>query len=131
MTYAGDLTPAEAHDMLMADSTAVLVDVRTAAEWTFVGRPVVDGARFVEWTSWPTGAPNPAFVADAGNGLDPDTPIVLLCRSGVRSVAAAHALTAAGHSAVYNVLEGFEGDHDADDHRTGGWKGAGLPWTQR
>ena len=131
MTYAGDLTPAEAHDMLMADPSAVLVDVRTAAEWTFVGRPVVDGARFVEWTSWPTGAPNPAFVQDAGDGLDPDTPIVLLCRSGVRSVTAAHELTAAGHTAVYNVLEGFEGDHDANGHRQGGWKGADLPWTQR
>lgn len=131
MTYSGDLTPSEAHAMLMADPAAVLIDVRTEAEWTFVGRPVVDGLRLVEWTSWPTGQRNPRFVHDAGAGLDADTPVILLCRSGVRSVAAAHELTAAGHTAVFNVLEGFEGDHDADGHRAGGWKAAGLPWTQR
>ncbi|MEM9132915.1 MAG: rhodanese-like domain-containing protein [Actinomycetota bacterium] len=130
MTYAGDLTPQEAFDMLAADTAAVLVDVRTEAEWTFVGVPSVQGTRFVEWTSWPSGRPNPEFVAQAGGGLDPGQPIICLCRSGVRSIAAANALTAAGHQAVYNVLDGFEGGHDAEGHRTGGWRGAGLPWAQ-
>ncbi|MEM8925805.1 MAG: rhodanese-like domain-containing protein [Actinomycetota bacterium] len=127
MSYAGDLTPQQAHALLLEQPGAVLVDVRSEAEWTFVGVPRVPGTRFVEWTSWPTGAPNPEFVAQATDGVEPGTPIVCLCRSGVRSMAAASALTRAGHTA-YNVLEGFEGDHNADGRRDGGWRGAGLPW---
>ncbi len=130
MTYAGDLTPQQAYDLLRERSDAVLVDVRTEAEWTFVGVPAMDGARFVEWTQWPSGAANPDFVAQASEGVDPGTPILCLCRSGVRSMAAADALTAAGHTA-YNIVDGFEGNHNADGHRDGGWRGAGLPWVHR
>lgn len=130
MSYAGDLTPQQAFDMLAEQPDAVLVDVRTEAEWTFVGVPSLPGVRFVEWTQWPTGAANADFVAEAAQGLEPSQPIICLCRSGVRSVAAAQALTAAGHQAAYNVLDGFEGSHDANGHRTGGWRGAGLPWAQ-
>ncbi|MEL7155733.1 MAG: rhodanese-like domain-containing protein [Actinomycetota bacterium] len=129
MSYAGDLTPQEAHAMLSEQPEAILVDVRTEAEWTFVGVPTVPGVRFVEWTTWPSGAANPAFVDEAADSVVPGRPIICLCRSGVRSVAAAQALTAAGHQA-YNVLDGFEGSHDANGHRTGGWRGAGLPWAQ-
>lgn len=130
MTYAGDLTPAEAHALLLERPNAVLIDVRTMAEWTWVGVPAVAGTRFVEWSRWPQGAQNPDFTAQAGEGIDTDQPVLMLCRSGGRSAAAAHALTEAGFSEVYNISGGFEGDVDADGHRTGGWRGAGLPWQQ-
>ena len=73
-------------------------------------------------------AKNENFVSDVAGGLTPDQPIVVICRSGARSAAGASALTAAGFTEVYNVDDGFEGDPDADSHRTGGWRGAGLPW---
>ncbi|MFT7476357.1 MAG: rhodanese-related sulfurtransferase [Verrucomicrobiales bacterium] len=130
MTYAGDLTPSEAHALLVERTNAVLVDCRTQAEWTFVGTPNVAGARFVEWTQWPAGAPNENFVSDVAGGLEATQPIVVICRTGGRSAAAAVALTEAGFSEVYNVLDGFEGHPDAEGHRTGGWRGAGLPWHQ-
>lgn len=131
MSYAGDLTPPQAHELLRAQPNAVLVDCRTNAEWAFVGVPAVDGTRFVEWTRFPDGSRNPDFVARVSDGLEADQPLVILCRSGGRSVAAAHELTSAGFSEVYNVLEGFEGDVDASGHRSGGWRGAGLPWLQK
>ena len=131
MSYAGDLSPSEAYELLLARPNAVLVDCRTNAEWAFVGVPAVAGTRFVEWTRFPDGSPNPDFVTQAGDGLEADQPVVLLCRSGARSAAAAHALTGAGFSEVYNVLDGFEGDVDAAGHRSGGWRGAGLPWQQK
>jgi rhodanese-related sulfurtransferase len=130
MTYAGDLTPLDAHALLLERPNAVLVDCRTKAEWSFVGVPAITGTRFIEWTTWPDGSRNPEFVAAAGEGVDPDQPVLMLCRSGGRSAAAAHALTAEGFTEVYNVLEGFEGDVDAAGHRAGGWRGAGLPWQQ-
>lgn len=130
MTYAGDLTPNEAHELLLARPNAVLIDVRTMAEWTWVGVPAIAGAKFVEWNRWPQGGQNPDFVAQAAEGIEPDQPVLMLCRSGGRSAAAAHALTAAGYLEVYNIAGGFEGDVDADGHRTGGWRGAGLPWQQ-
>ena len=130
MSYAGDLTPSDAHDLLQENSTAVLIDCRTNAEWTWVGVPAVAGARFVEWSQWPGGTQNPEFTSQASEGLNPDQPVLMLCRSGGRSMAAAHALTAAGFTEVYNILGGFEGGVDAEGHRTGGWRGAGLPWQQ-
>ena len=85
--------------------------------------------------SYPSGRPNPQFLKQLGElGLEPGDgrPIVFLCRSGVRSVAAANAATAAGLGPAYNVLEGFEGDVGADGHRGhSGWRAAGLPWRQR
>ena len=130
MTYAGDLTPVDAHNMLLEQPHAVLIDCRTKAEWSFVGVPDIADTRLVEWTTWPTGASNADFVAEATAGLEPDQPIVLLCRSGGRSAAAGHSLAAAGFTQVFNVLEGFEGDLDANGQRRGGWRGAGLPWRQ-
>jgi rhodanese-related sulfurtransferase len=130
MSYTGDLTPSEAHALLVERTNAVLVDCRTQAEWTFVGTPNIDGARFVEWTQWPAGTANENFVSDVAGGLEAAQPIVVICRTGGRSAAAAVALTGAGFSEVYNVLDGFEGHPDADGHRTGGWRGAGLPWHQ-
>lgn len=136
--YAGDLTPQEAWDLLAGDAGAVLVDVRTTAEWRFVGVPDVSALDrdtvLVEWVSFPAGSRNPAFVDElARAGLQPGDgrPVVFLCRSGRRSIGAATVATAAGFGPAYNVLEGFEGDLDADGHRGGhGWRAAGLPWRQ-
>ncbi|MBR7744052.1 rhodanese-like domain-containing protein [Phycicoccus sp. BSK3Z-2] len=136
MSYAGDVSPTEAYDAVTGPDEALLVDVRTEAEWTFVGVPDLSGsgrqAAFVEWNRWPGGAPNEGFVDEVrAAGLEPGRPVYLLCRSGVRSLAAAEALTAAGLGPAYNVTDGFEGPHDPAHHRTlGGWKNAGLPWRQ-
>jgi rhodanese-related sulfurtransferase len=133
MPYAGDLTPQQAFDLLESDDRALLVDVRTDAEWRYVGIPDL-GARqaLVEWITYPSGRPNPQFLDQlAETGLEPGDgrTVVFLCRSGARSIAAAEAATAAGFGPSYNVLEGFEGDIGADGQRGHtGWKAAGLPW---
>ena len=126
--YAGDVTPAQAWDWVQSGQ-AVLVDVRTDAEREWVGS--VPGAVPLAWKQWPGMAPNPAF--DAGvQAAAQGSKVVLLCRSGVRSVAAARRATELGVEA-YNILEGFEGDADGDQHRgrTGGWRMRGLPWQQK
>lgn len=136
MSYAGDLTPEQAWELLKSDADAVLVDVRTQAEWAFVGVPDTAelGKRplFAEWSSLGAG-PNPAaFVETVTAQVDPGAPIVLLCRSGQRSAAAAHALTAAGYGPAYNVVDGFEGPVDGEGHRgASGWRAEGLPWRQQ
>ena len=135
MTYAGDVTPTEAYAAVTGSDDAVLVDVRTRAEWAYVGVPQLDSQRrplFVEWQRYPDGSVNDAFVDELrAAGVGEGTSIYFVCRSGVRSIAAAEAATAAGLGPAYNVLEGFEGPHDADGHRTvAGWKVAGLPWKQ-
>ena len=136
MSYAGDVTPAEAWEAHSDDPAAVLVDVRTTAEWSYVGLPDLSALGkdvvLVEWQTYPTGAVNDDFVAElSAAGIDEQAPVYFLCRSGVRSVAAAEAATAAGWSRSHNVSEGFEGPHDPEQHRTlSGWKVAGLPWVQ-
>jgi rhodanese-related sulfurtransferase len=136
MTYAGDLGPAEAYELLERDPDAVLVDVRTRAEWAYVGLPDLSGLGKavvrVEWSRYPDGARNAAFLDElAAAGVDRDRPVVFLCRSGVRSGAAAEAATGAGYGRAYNVAEGFEGPLDGDGHRgSRGWRAAGLPWRQ-
>ena len=136
--YAGDLSPAQAWDLLAGEDRAVLVDVRTEAEWRYVGVPDVGGlgrvAALVEWVGYPSGAVNPNFLAqlaEAGLAVGDGRPVVFLCRSGVRSIAAANTATAAGFGPAYNIVGGFEGDLDAAAHRGGsGWRAAGLPWKQ-
>ncbi|MEO7268891.1 MAG: rhodanese-like domain-containing protein [Knoellia sp.] len=135
MSYAGDVTPSEAFAAVSQDEDAVLVDVRTRAEWSYVGVPQVDSAHetiLVEWQRYPEGSINDSFVEELrAAGVGDGTPIYFVCRSGVRSIAAAEAATAAGLGPAYNVLEGFEGPHDSEGHRTvAGWKVAGLPWKQ-
>ncbi|MFL0577786.1 rhodanese-like domain-containing protein [Dietzia sp. 179-F 9C3 NHS] len=134
--YAGDLDPQQAWDMLAADPSAVLVDVRTSAEWQWVGGADLSslGKRTVgiEWMR-SSGEPNGAFVDQLGEaGVGPDTPVLFLCRSGGRSAAAARAATAAGLGPAYNIAGGFEGDPDAEGHRgtVNGWKVDGLAWRQ-
>ena len=148
--YAGDIEPKEAWRLMREG--ALLVDVRTPAEWSFVGTvdhtgtPEAEdaGAGHVEqepvllpWQDYPSMSVNTAFadqleVELARRGLGPDTPLAFLCRSGVRSLAAARAMTARGYSRSYNIAGGFEGDRDTYGHRgrVNGWKVAGLPWRQ-
>ncbi len=135
--YAGDISPKQAWAMLAEEPDAVLVDVRTDAEWTYVGLPDLNsiGKRTmgVMWQSYPDMAVNAGFVDDIRKvGPPPDAAVLLLCRSGVRSKAAAIALTAAGFRRCYNIDGGFEGPCDARGHRGGaaGWKADGLPWEQ-
>ena len=135
--YRGDIDVTEAWRRLGEDPAAVLIDVRTRAEWQYVGLPDLSplGKEVVpiEWKRYPDNAPNSGFVAEVfGRALAADTPILLICRSGQRSRDAAIALTAADFENCTNVDSGFEGPLDADGHRgaAGGWKAAGLPWRQ-
>lgn len=130
MSYAGDLSPQDAWSKL--EQGAVLVDVRTEGEWAHIGIPDTKATEndplFIQWT-FPGGIPNPDFINQLKLQAPEDTAVelVFLCRSGVRSVAAAIAATQAGFTA-YNVLEGFEGEPDRWGERTvNGWKNRGLP----
>ena len=126
--YAGALLPAEAHKLMQGG--AALVDVRTRPEILYVGR--VPGALMVEWQTYPGNLPNPEFLAELAAAVPKDQPVMFICRSGNRSHIAAEVATRAGWKEAYNVLEGFEGDKDAEQHRgtVGGWRKAGLPWIQ-
>jgi rhodanese-related sulfurtransferase len=132
-----DVDPQQAYAALSANPDAQLVDVRTEAEWSYVGLPDLAelGKRvlLVQWQSFPTGAPNLQFIEQLGaSGLTRQHVIYFICRSGVRSLAAAEAAEQAGYRITYNVADGFEGPPDARGHRggTAGWKAAGLPWRQ-
>ena len=129
LSYAGALTPREAHRVHEA-GTAALVDVRTLPEWQYVGH--VPNSLLIEWRRFRETQSNPAFLADLCATFDTDDTILLLCRSGVRSHHAAEAASRVGFRRVYNILEGFEGDLDSERRRglLGGWRNAGLPWTQ-
>ncbi|WP_043006858.1 rhodanese-like domain-containing protein [Comamonas testosteroni] len=126
--YAGDVPPELAWQWLQAGE-AVLVDVRTDAEREWVGK--VPGAVAVAWKQWPGMAANPNFDTELRAAVPEGRKVVLLCRSGVRSVAAAQRAAGLGIEA-YNILEGFEGDVDASGQRgrLGGWRKRGLPWHQ-
>jgi len=128
LSYAGALLPAEAHELMKAG--AKLVDVRTQPELLYVGR--IPGAVTVEWQTYPGNRPNPEFIGELATATKKDEPVMFICRSGVRSHSAAEAAMRAGWHETYNVLEGFEGDKNAAGQRgsVGGWRKAGLPWTQ-
>jgi len=139
-SYAGDVSPRGAWSQLAEDRGALLIDVRTEAEWNFVGIPDLSSlekkALLVEWQHFPS-APNTAFELQAKAALEragyrKGAPVFFLCRSGARSRAAAIALTAEGYGPCFNISEGFEGALDAGGHRgvQGGWKASGLPWVQ-
>lgn len=135
--YAGDIKPKQAWDILQEDPDACLVDVRTEAEWRYVGLPdlgeIGKKTHCVGWQFFPDNQRNERFVEDVSAlGVRPDQTVLLICRSGQRSRHAAIALTSAGYKTCYNVAEGFEGDKDGAGHRgtVGGWKVAGLPWGQ-
>jgi rhodanese-related sulfurtransferase len=135
------VTPEEAWQSLASEPVAALVDVRTIAEWNYVGLPDLSSLRApllrVEWQSYPSGTVNASFVdaleeALRSSGVAKDSPLFFICRSGARSASAAAAMTAAGYSRCYNVAGGFEGGRDGQGHRgtVEGWKAADLPWVQ-
>ena len=128
LPYAGALTPKEANEVWQLAPGAKLVDVRTRAEWDWVGR--IPGAEEIEWMSYPSNQANTHFLAQLKQQVDPEALVMFICRSGARLDKAASLAREAGYSAAYNVLEGFEGDKDANGHRgkTGGWRHSGLPW---
>lgn len=140
-SYAGDKSASETYEELAANPSATLVDVRTRAEWTFVGIPDIRGLDrepvLLEWQPF-GGQPSPSdFAAALGNelekrGVAKDAPLYFLCRSGARSLSAAVVMTQAGYQTCFNVTDGFEGPLDAGGHRgvVGGWKQSGLPWIQ-
>ncbi len=135
--YAGDVTSLQAWDILKEDAGAVLVDVRTTAEWQFVGLPDLRslgrGPACVPWQVYPDMAVNPEFASQvAAQGVARDATVLLLCRSGQRSRNAAIALTELGFKRCFNIADGFEGplDDDRQRGRQSGWKAAGLPWFQ-
>lgn len=127
---------------LKADPKAVLIDVRTRAEWNFVGTPdlseVGRSPVLVEWQSFPEGSLNATFLDQLATKLEElgaghETELFFICRSGVRSRHAASAAAGAAYKKCHNVAEGFEGPLDPGNHRRGhsaGWKAAGLPWRQ-
>ncbi|PHV11401.1 rhodanese-like domain-containing protein [Chitinimonas sp. BJB300] len=130
LPYSGALTPDEAHALIATMPNARLVDVRTHAEWQFVGTP--EKAIKVEWKSWPGMTPNPNFLEQLKHQVDAEHALFFLCRTGARSHEAAVMAAAHGFSECYNILEGFEGEPNEAGQRgqTNGWKGRGLPWSQ-
>ena len=138
--YAGDITPEAAWALLTENPEAVLVDVRTSAEWKWVGVPdLTELGRDVVYIEWvrSNGERNEQFLEElAAAGVtgpsDGDSrPVVFLCRSGNRSIGSAELATEAGITPSYNVLDGFEGNLDENKHRGGvGWRAIGLPWRQ-
>ncbi|MBY0575942.1 MAG: rhodanese-like domain-containing protein [Gallionellaceae bacterium] len=130
LPYEGALFPDEAYEILQSAPGAKLVDVRSRAELDWVGR--VPGAVEIEWLTYPGMKPNPSFLSQLEQQVEKEALVLFMCRSGARANAAAIAATQAGYTGCYNVLEGFEGEKDSDEHRntTGGWRAAGLPWEQ-
>ena len=128
LSYAGALTPAEAWEIWQLAPGARLIDVRTRAEWHWIGR--IPGAVEIEWENYPEKQANVDFLQQLKQQVDGEALLMFLCRSGIRSHRAASLVSGAGFTACYNILEGFEGDVDANGQRgkTGGWRHAGLPW---
>lgn len=132
LAYAGAVSPAEAFELLQLDPRARLVDVRTRAELDWVGRPVIGDGQYahIEWTRYPGGVPNVEFLAQLREAVEPDAPVLFLCRSAARSKLAAVEAAKVGYTRAYDLLEGFEGDKDSRGHRktVTGWCFRGLPW---
>ncbi|SFR33648.1 rhodanese-like domain-containing protein [Litoreibacter janthinus] len=138
-----ELLPTQAWGLLESNPNAVLIDVRTKAEWSFVGKPDLStlnrSVLEIEWSRYPDMSVNPRFVEEMIEAFEDSTPtqVLFICRSGARSMSAARAVqeSLAGEMHrfdLFNVAEGFEGDLDSKKHRGGlnGWKAHGLPWRQ-
>jgi len=126
-----NINPKQAWDLLQQNNKAVMVDVRTKIEHAFVGHPV--DALHVAWKEAPDWQVNPNFVAEVEKLVpDKNVPVLLLCRSGQRSLDAAKALEEAGFQRLINIVDGFEGPLDQHNHRgnIGGWRFDKLPWAQ-
>ena len=127
--YAGDISPAEAWQQA-STGQATIVDVRTGEEWYWVGR--VPGAEHIEWAIGRQQQRNEKFLPELQARVPLERRVLFLCRSGVRSLVAARAASAAGYSSAWNIVGGFEGPLDEHKHRgsVAGWQAAGLPWEQ-
>jgi len=132
-----EISPAEAFKMLNENNRNILVDIRSSMEYLFVGHPV--GSTHIAWIDEPDWTINPQFVTEIrklllGGNSDGNntTSIILICRSGKRSLEAGRALIGAGIENIYHIDEGFEGERDENYHRSslGGWRFRGLPWEQ-
>lgn len=126
-----NLNPKQCWQLLQDDPSAIMVDVRTAIEHSFIGHP--PGAVHIAWKEFPGMQLNTSFVDQVKAAApDKEAPVLLLCRSGQRSLAAAQALEAEGYQHLVNIVEGFEGPLDENKHRgnLGGWRYHGLPWEQ-
>jgi rhodanese-related sulfurtransferase len=139
--YAGDLLAIDAYALLEGDSSSVLIDVRTQAEWTYVGTPNLrtlgKTLLLLEWQSYPSMAVDAEFASRLeamlqSGRVERGAPLIFLCRSGARSRQAAISMTSAGWGPCFNVSDGFEGPLDGSLRRGGvsGWKAGGLPWSQ-
>ena len=133
-----NVSPRQAWEALGTDPKAQMVDVRTDAEWAYVGLPDLTETGkqpvLIPWQQFPSMQVNEGFVEQLREaGFKPEHRIYFLCRSGVRSVAAANAAIEAGFPHAYNVVDGFEGPPDVEGHRgaLAGWKAEELPWRQR
>ena len=128
VAYTGDVTPVEAY-RLFSEFGAKIIDVRSAMEYDYIGR--IPGSSLVVWKHLPSGEMNDNFLPQLQERAAPDDVVLFLCRSGVRSQAAAAAATRAGYQHAYNILEGFEGDLNTQQRRGDtGWRKAGVPWIQ-
>lgn len=139
--YAGDMLSADAYALLSGELTATLIDVRTAAEWAYVGVPDLrllgKAPLFLEWQRFPSMQVDERFIVRLSamletGGVGRGAPLVFICRSGVRSRHAAVAMSSAGWAPCFNVSDGFEGPLDPWRHRgaIAGWRAVGLPWAQ-
>ena len=133
-----NVTPTQVWDVLRTDREAQVIDVRTDAEWAYVGLPDLTAAGkqpvLIPWQLFPSMQVNADFTDQMTQaGLTPSHKLYFLCRSGVRSLAAAQAAQAAGFPHAYNIVDGFEGPPNEDGHRgtVAGWKAEALPWRQR
>ena len=130
LPYTGALLPDEAFQIMQSAPGARMVDVRTRAEYDWVGN--IPGAELIEWNIYPGMKTNPFFMEQLEQSVDKEALLMFICRSGARSHNAAIAAMQAGYTECYNVLEGFEGDKNTEEHRNSrnGWRKAGLPWKQ-
>ena len=138
MTGVPDISPSETWKALLADPDAALIDVRTDAEWTFVGVPdlaaVGKQAVLIPWQVYPSMQVNGHFLDHLHRaGLTATNRLFFICRSGARSLAAGQAAQSGGYPQAFNVADGFEGPVDAEGHRgqVAGWTAENLPWRQR
>jgi rhodanese-related sulfurtransferase len=134
-----EITPPQAWKLVQSENNTVIIDVRSSMEFEYVGHPV--GAIHVPWQQPPNWQPEPGFVQDVCDALEAvhpganykeDIQVLALCRSGARSHSAGEALLSNGFKNVYNIIEGFEGDKNDNNHRNtlNGWRVHGLPWEQ-
>jgi len=126
-----NLNPKQSWELLQSNAKAIMIDVRMAIEYSFVGHP--PEAVHIAWKEFPGMQINHQFITQVESVVEDKTvPVLLLCRSGQRSLAAAQALEQAGFKDLINIAEGFEGSLDSEQHRGNidGWKYHQLPWIQ-